>query len=234
MKPMMQPHKEASSSSGKTNLGNQFDSVNSQYANSTVELEKLLYDQRLDLYLTNDFVRETSQGNTHQIPSQCIQPQENKYIAASEPNIPRRPVKLVNFKILNKYYQIETKSQVTKCLHDSLLTQWRREVQSSRRETVYQEASKASHDSTESQAIESRIQGKAKVTLNKTRPQSISTNEDKARKKSKREIMMEYSKTVAAANLPPSKHISTLDEELAKILHTYETGPQRIASNFMP
>lgn len=77
----------------------------------------------MDLYEANDFVKETSQRKTHRIPSQCVQPQGNKRITVSEASVPRRPVKLINFKSLNKYYQTETKSQATKCLHDSLLTQ---------------------------------------------------------------------------------------------------------------
>ncbi|EUB64411.1 hypothetical protein EGR_00955 [Echinococcus granulosus] len=58
--------------------------------------------------------------------------------------------------------------------------------------------------------------------------------------------MIEYSKTVAAANLVrdkkgilearqkfPSKHISALDVELARILHTHEAETQRMASPFI-
>lgn len=41
----------------------------------------------------------------------------------------------------------------------------------------------------ESQTVDSRIREKAKVCLNKTRPQSVPTNEDREKKQSKREIV---------------------------------------------
>ncbi|KAL5110655.1 DNA-binding protein D-ETS-4 [Taenia crassiceps] len=243
MKSIIRAHKEASSNSGQTDLGNQFDSPNSHHADPIVEQEKMLYEQRMDLYRANDFVREATQGKTHQISGHCVQLQDDNHIPVSEPNVPRRPVKLINFKILNRYCQVETKSPVTKFLHSPLFTQWCGEVQSSRMELGCHETPKASHDSMGSQAVESRIREKSKAVLNKTRLQNAPTSEDSEKKKSKREIMMEYSKTVAVANLvrdrkgilkvrqkPSAEHISALDEEIAKILDTYETRPQRIAS----
>ncbi|CDS42244.1 conserved hypothetical protein [Echinococcus multilocularis] len=246
MKPMMKTFVEVSSSSGRTDLGNQLISTNSQYVNPIVELEQLLREQRMDLYQANDFEGGNLQGKTEQIASHCLQPQKNVHIPLSEPNVPLRPVKIINFKVLNKHYQTETKSQVTNCRPDSFLAQRCKDVRSSRSEIICYEAFKTTYGSMEGQPIDPTIQAKKKVLLNKKGFQNNPANADRERRKSKREIMLEYSKTVAAANLVrdkkgilearqkfPSKHISALDVKLARILRTHEAETQRMASPFI-
>lgn len=76
-----------------------------------MRLEHLLQEQRMDLiHAVDDFLRENSQETT----LRSVLPEEIKAKPLSQPKIGRRPVKLVNFKNLDKYVKKGVKCEQLK------------------------------------------------------------------------------------------------------------------------
>ncbi|KAM7537418.1 hypothetical protein Aperf_G00000076262 [Anoplocephala perfoliata] len=204
------------------------------------KLECLLQEQRMDLvHAVDDFLREYSQETTQR--SEPIRGVA-KAKPLSYPKMPQRQLKLINFKKLDKYVARESKSCQLKDFDDGLRKSWHPEFISVSHETTPLKLPISSETSAQANEIIPSIQESRKLFSNYNKFKNTLIKDEPEKTKSKREIMMEYSKSVAAANSILSKKTrpktkpkstTTLDKELAKILQAHEAETQRIASLFL-